>query len=73
MSSDISSMFSYIPTDECLFLISYFPDKTNVDIILNNEINDTFKLCNSQNYWQFYNKFHTNTHNTDLAMMSPLN
>lgn len=70
VSFDVCSMFSNIPSSECLDLIQTLLDKSKINPTLANEIVSSFKLCTSQNYFTYRNKSYYQ--NTGLAMGSPL-
>lgn len=70
VSFDIKSMFSNIPTNECLILIDEILQKSNINPIIATEILSCFETCLSQTYFQFNNKFYLQ--HTGLPMGSPL-
>lgn len=70
VSFDVANMFPSIPIHNCIQLISDSMDKNHVQICVKDEILKLLKLCLSQNYFQYDNKFYIQK--SGLAMGSPL-
>lgn len=69
VSFDVSNMFSNIPPEECLTLITDILDKKNVNITIKNELIELFEIVLNQNYFEFNNKFYKQ--HSGLPMGSP--
>ena len=69
-SFDVSNMFSNIPNEECVKIITKKLKNNNVNPVIEQEILELLTLCINGNYFKFQDQFYKQT--DGLAMGSPL-
>lgn len=70
ISFDVSNLFTNVPRDETIPLIIDKLNKNNVSTIIINHLTSLLKLCLSQDFFTFNNKYYRQTQG--LAMGNPL-